>query len=193
MKKYLRAAAALVLVSCGGGEHVAPRNLDDACSIIDQRPQYLSSLRQTQANWGIPVNVQMAAIYQESKFVSNAKTPRKFFLGFIPTGRVSSAYGYTQALDGTWDDYQKATGSHFARRNQFDDATDFMGWYMNKAATELGIPRTDARDLYLAYHEGIGGYSKGSHNDKAWLLRVADEVGERAETYGYQLVACGKM
>ena len=30
------------------------------------------------------------------------------FSGLISSGRISSAYGYSQALDGTWKEYKKA-------------------------------------------------------------------------------------
>lgn len=192
MKKYLRLAVMLLLVSCGGGENRAPRDLDNACSILDERPRYLRALRESEQRWGVPMSVQMAAIYQESKFIGNAKTPHQFALGIIPLGRQSSAYGYSQAIDGTWDDYRDATGNRGARRNRFDDAADFMGWYMDRASSQLGIPKYDASNLYLAYHEGLAGYGRGSHNDKGWLLRVAANVGERADLYERQLIACGK-
>lgn len=193
MKRLVRLGALLALVSCGGGETRAPKNLDDACSILDQRPRYVRALADVNDDWDIPPNVVMAVIYQESKFISNAKTPHEYALGIIPTGRQSSAYGYSQAIDGTWDDYRDATGKRGARRNQFDDAVDFMGWYMNEAVAELGISRYDAEQLYLAYHDGINGYRRGTHRDKAWLIRVADEVGQRSELYQAQLIACGKF
>lgn len=192
MNRYLRLAVMLLLVSCGGRNYTAPRDLDDACSITDQRPRYLSAMQRAEGRWGVPVHVQMATIYQESKFVGNAKTPRKFFLGFIPTGRVSSAKGYSQALDGTWEDYQQATGNFGARRSEIEDATDFLGWYMDNIAQRVGVSKQDAANLYLAYHEGPGGYARGSHLGKAWLMRVAAEVGERADLYQRQLIACGK-
>jgi hypothetical protein len=37
--------------------------------------------------------VQMAIMKQESAFVADARPPRDWFLGFIPLGRPSSAYG----------------------------------------------------------------------------------------------------
>ncbi|MCV2873803.1 lytic transglycosylase [Defluviimonas sp. WL0050] len=193
MSRFLRMGVLLLLVSCGGGNNSAPRNLDNACSILDQRPRYLSAMQKAERRWGVPVHVQMATIYQESKFISNAKTPHKFALGVIPMGRQSSAYGYSQALDGTWEDYQRATRSHSARRNKITDATDFMGWYMDQSEQKLGISKWDATSQYLAYHEGQTGYARGSHMQKAWLLRVAAEVGQRAETYQRQLIACGKL
>ena len=93
----------LIVASCGGGSGSPPRNLDNACSIIKQRPEYLKAFRATERKWGVPMHVQMATIYQESRFRSDARTPHRFALGVIPLGRQSSAYGYSQALDGTWD------------------------------------------------------------------------------------------
>ena len=191
MSRVFRALAVLFLVaSCGGGNYSAPRNLDNACSILQQRPNYVGALRATERKWGVPMAVQMATIYQESKFVANARTPLRFRLGVIPVGRQSSAYGYGQALDGTWDEYRREQGRFGARRDNIRDATDFMGWYMTKSRDDLGIPLNDARNQYLAYHEGRTGYRRGSHNAKSWLLRVASEVGERAVVYNAQLANC---
>lgn len=192
MGKVLRLGVLLLLVSCGGNNS-APRNLENACDILDERPKYHDAMVRAQQRWGVPIHVQMATIYQESKFIGNARTPHKFALGIIPMGRQSSAYGYSQALDGTWDDYREATGERGARRNQFDDAVDFMGWYMDQSEKKLGISKWDAASQYLAYHEGRAGYQRGSHLEKAWLMRVASEVGQRAELYQNQLIVCGKL
>lgn len=114
----------------------------------------------------------------------------KYVLGVLPMGRQSSAYGYAQALDGTWKEYQRAEGGRSARRTNIRDATDFMGWYMNKTRDVTGVPLSDARNQYLAYHEGRTGYLRGSYNSKSWLLRVADEVGARSAMYQQQLASC---
>ena len=106
MSRLLRTIIILLLVaSCGGNNYRAPRNLDDACSIVKQRPQYLKAMEKTERKWDVPVPVQMAIIYQESKFIGNNRTPMRYALGVIPLGRQSSAYGYAQALDGTWKEY----------------------------------------------------------------------------------------
>ncbi|HKK85727.1 MAG TPA: lytic transglycosylase, partial [Roseovarius sp.] len=55
----------------------------------------------------------------------------------------------------------------------------------------LGISMSDARNQYLAYHEGRTGYSRGSYNAKPWLLRVSAKVEERARMYEAQLRSCG--
>lgn len=192
MSRFFRALVILSLVaSCGGGgSSSAPRNLDNACSIAKQRPQYLSAFRKTERKWGVPVHVQMAAMYQESKFKSDARTPLKYTLGVIPMGRQSSAFGYAQALDATWKEYQKEEGGRSARRDRIADASDFMGWYMNKSRDRNGIALNDATNQYLAYHEGHTGYSRGTFYGKSWLMRVASEVGQRSVTYRDQLSGC---
>ena len=192
MSRTLFAMAVVMLVaSCGGGNYSAPRDLDNACSIAQQRPSYMKAFRATEDKWGVPVHVQMATMHQESRFIGNAKTPRKYTLGIIPMGRVSSAYGYAQALDGTWEDYKRATGKRWAKRDRIKDASDFMGWYMVRSRSKNGIPLDDARNQYLAYHEGHTGYARGSYNRKSWLLDVANRVDRRSDTYQAQLAACG--
>ncbi|WP_192964999.1 lytic transglycosylase [Phycobacter azelaicus] len=183
----------LAVASCGGGYKSPPRNLDNACSIIKQRPEYLKAFRATERRWGVPVHVQMATIYHESRFDGDARTPHRYLLGVIPMGRQSSAYGYSQALDGTWDEYRRETGKRRAKRDRIRDASDFMGWYMNKTRERNGIPLYDARNQYLAYHEGHSGYARGTYRRKSWLIRVADKVEDRALMYQAQLAACRKF
>ncbi len=195
MSRLLRATVlVLFTASCGsGGNNSAPRHLDDACSILKQRPTYLKAMRKTSRRWGIPVNVQMAVIYQESKFIGNARTPFQYVLGVIPMGRQSSAYGFSQALDATWNEYRKSTGKWRAKRDRIGDATDFIGWYMDASTERLGISKADARAQYLAYHEGRTGYSRGSYRAKPWLMTIASEISQRSATYQEQLGACGKL
>ena len=192
MSRPLRALLMIViLASCGrGGYDSAPRDLDNACSILQQRPTYIRAFRATERKWGIPVHVQMATIYQESKFISDARTPFRYWIGVIPMGRQSSAYGYSQALDGTWDEYRVAQGKRGARRDDIADATDFMGWYMDGSTKMLGISKNDARAQYLAYHEGRTGYKNGTYRAKSWLMRVSSEVAARSEKYKSQLRSC---
>lgn len=182
--------AAVVVAACGGNNFSPPSDLDDACAIVDERPAYHRAMQKVERDWGVPVAVQMATIHQESRFIGNARTPREFALGIIPMGRQSSAYGYAQALDGTWEDYKRATGNRNARRDDIYDATDFMGWYMTQTNQRHGVPLYDARNLYLAYHEGQTGYGRGSYRRKPWLMNVAENVASRANLYHAQLISC---
>lgn len=192
-RNLLALGLVLLLAACAGGSKEPPRDLDNACAIVSERPQYLRAMRATERKWGVPVPVQMAIIHQESKFDGDAETPFRWELGVIPVGRVSTAYGYSQALDGTWDEYRDVTGNRRARRDDIRDATDFMGWYMNETRRRNGIPLDDAKRQYLAYHDGWTGYARGTYRSKAWLLRVSDRVASRAGTYENQLRACGKL
>ena len=191
MNRFLKLAIVGLVASCGGGgNYKAPRNLENACAIVAERPAYLRAMQKSERRWGIPIHVQMATIHQESKFIGDARTPHRYALGIIPIGRQSSAYGYSQALDGTWDEYRKKTGNRRAQRDDIRDATDFMGWYMNDSARMLGISKYDAASQYLAYHEGRQGFSNGSHRNKSWLMGVAGKVNARAELYRMQLASC---
>ena len=192
MSRWVLALGVVMALSGCATNKTPPRDLDDACSIVAQRPQYLRAMEATERRWDVPVPVQMAIIHQESKFDGDARTPYRWVLGVIPMGRQSSAFGYSQALDGTWQEYKKETGKRFARRDRIRDATDFMGWYMNKTVERNGIALTDARRQYLAYHEGHTGYRRGSYNRKSWLVRVARRVGDRAVMYDVQLRRCGR-
>ena len=134
----------------------------------------------------------MAIMHQESRFQSDARPPRRKLLGFIPWSRPSSAYGYPQAKDGTWKDYKRDAGGFGADRDDFADAIDFIGWYNFKSTRRNGISPHDTYGLYLAYHEGHGGYNRGSYLNKQWLIDVARKVNRRANSYQSQLNSCEK-
>jgi hypothetical protein len=42
----------------------------------------------------------------------------------------------------------------------------------------------------LAYHEGQGGWKKGTHQNKKWLIQVAKNVERNANMYNNQLKDC---
>jgi hypothetical protein len=112
--------------------------------------------------------------------------------GWFRTRQVprSSALGYAQAIDGTWEWYLKDTGQRRADRTDFADASDFIGWYMNLNSRMNGVSTRDAYNQYLAYHEGKAGYARGSYRNKAWLPPVAADVSEWAARYEAQLQSC---
>jgi hypothetical protein len=190
MKRALGAVLILMIVASCGGPKGSPRNLDNACLLLAERKPYARAFRNVERKYGVPTAVMMAMIHQESKFDGAARTPHRYALGVIPMGRQSSAYGYSQALDGTWEEYLQKTGNRGARRTNINDATDFMGWYMTETRDRLGIPLSDTYNQYLAYHDGRAGYARGSYKSKAWLVDVAQKVARRAEIYNIQLSNC---
>jgi len=189
MNRITRFLAVLLLAACGSSQ-APPPNMNDACAIAKDRRAWMRDMERTERKWGVPVPVQMSTIYHESKFEAKARTPVRWVLGVIPMGRRSSAYGFAQAIDGTWDWYRDSTGNRWAKRDRFGDASDFIGWYMDRTEKANGIAKHDARNQYLAYHEGHTGYARGSWRNKSWLVRVADSVADRAAMYDRQLRSC---
>jgi hypothetical protein len=167
-----------------------PSDVDNLCVIFEQKDDWYEDARGAQSRWGVPIPVMMAFVHQESRFVAKAKPPRKKILGFIPGSRPSDAYGYSQALGSTWGDYRRSAGRYGADRDDFGDAIDFVGWYNHQSWRRNGIDRNDPYRLYLAYHEGQGGYARGSFANKDWLLQVARKVADRSNRYERQLNGC---
>jgi hypothetical protein len=114
----------------------------------------------------------------------------QYFMWVIPVGRASNAYGYSQALKSTWSEYQRAVGSSFKRRDNFSSAYDFIQWYMNKSYKANKVSKWDAYAQYLNYHEGQGGYARGTYRKKKWLIGVAKKVDSRARRYAAQFKKC---
>lgn len=177
----------LVLSACTPAPPDKPENV---CSIFTQYPNWYWAANDTKKKWGVPVSVQMAIIFQESSFNAKAKPPRGKLLWVIPWKRPSTAQGYSQALNNTWVLYQKDTGNYDASRNNFKDASDFIGWYAHRAYVKAGISYYNASALYLAYHEGIGNYQNGTYMSKPWLINISKKVQSRANLYQQQLSVC---
>ena len=169
-----------------------PEQVDNVCDIFREKSGWYKDEKESRARWGVPISVSMAFMHQESRFVATAKPPRKKLWGVIPGPRPSDAYGYSQAKDSTWEWYQRSTGNYGADRDDFGDAIDFVGWYNNVSHKELGIDKQDAFRLYLAYHEGHGGYRKQSYRSKDWLVDVARKVDRQAKRYNSQLQECSE-
>ncbi len=183
----LACAALLALTACASGP---PDQVHDACLILEDNRAWWRALERTEERWGVSPGVQLAILKRESSFNARARPARTRLLGFIPGPRPSSAYGYAQALETTWHWYRRDTGRRRADRDDFSDAVDFIGWYAAKSRELAGVPSHDAYALYLTYHEGHGGYSRGTYRNKAWLLRAASEVRSDAARYNAQIAQC---
>ena len=166
-----------------------PANPEDLCAIFQEKSDWYEATLDMTKKWGTPPQVPMAMMYQESSFRYDAQPPMRYFL-FIPLGRPSSAYGFAQVKDETWADYQRETGNRWADRDDFADAIDFMGWYTAKAQKVNGVSKWDAYRQYLNYHEGWGGYRRGTYKQKAWLMRTAQKVEARSRRYAAQYRQC---
>lgn len=174
------------------GACVTPRPIyvEDACQLLAEHPPWRVATEDSYRHWGVPVAVQLAVMRQESGFKAKARPPRRKIIGMIPGSRPSTAYGYCQAKDETWQNYQTNTKQRLVSRTNFHDAADFVGWYANNAHRRLHIPPNDAYHFYLAYHEGLGGYERKTYMQKPWLVQVAKKVRYRAGIYDHQLERC---
>lgn len=178
---------AVMLTGCASSP---PTSVENACFIFEEKRDWYEASLETEEKYGLPMQVQLAIMRQESSFRHDAAPPRVTVLGIPMWWRQSSAYGYAQAKDGTWDWYIDKTGNYGADRDDYDDAVDFMGWYTTVSQQTLGISKWDAYNQYLAYHEGHGGWKRKTYNKKPWLLSVARKVDANARMYGEQLRGC---
>ena len=167
-----------------------PQQQENICTIFKEKTSWYRLVNRSEEKWGAPIHVQMSILRQESAFQNRAKPERTKLLGIVPWKRKTSAFGYSQAVDGTWDWYKKETKKVLASRVNFVDAIDFTGWYINKTNKINGIKKNDAYNQYLAYHEGHGGFKSKTYNDKDWLLKTAEKVDQRANKYKHQLDQC---
>lgn len=181
-----------ILLLLAGCVTSPPKHVDNICHIFDEKDDWYEDAKDAQQKWGSSIAVMMAIMHQESRFRPKAKTPRTRILWVIPGPRKSTAYGFSQAKDDTWDWYKDKTGNWGADRDEFDDAIDFIGWYNSVSEKRSGIKRNDAYHLYLAYHEGHGGFNRRTFKSKAWLKQVARKVSGKSAVYQRQLNGCQK-
>ncbi len=179
-----------LLISITSCSHKRPKDLNNICSIFNEKKRWYKYVEKSKNKWGTPIPIQMAILQQESGFRYDAKPQRKKLLGFIPWKRESSAYGYAQVLTETWKEYRKDTKNRGADRDKFKDAIDFVGWYTYNTQLQVNVSKWDAYNQYLAYHEGRGGFKKKSYEGKQWLIQVAEKVARNAKKFSTQLKAC---
>ena len=109
----------VVTLISAGCTTLPPKNLDNICDIFEQHHSWYKSSKHAFETYGLPIHVQMAIIHQESRFRADSKPERTWILGIIPWFRPSSAYGYAQVKDETWEWYREKSGNDWAYWNHF--------------------------------------------------------------------------
>lgn len=180
----------LMLAGCA----TAPSRVSNACAIFSEKDGLFGNWRRAavkaERQYGVPVPILLATIYAESGFRPYARPPRTKLLGFIPWKRPSSAYGYAQAIDGTWETYKRSTGRWSASRTNFGDAVHFVAWYHRLSHQKNGIALNDPYRLYLAYHSGQEGYDRGAYRARPEAMSGARRTAQQAQRYAAQLQRC---
>ena len=170
---------AVVLVSCSSSNNLEGVDLKNACRILQKQPQWQQDLKQAHKHWGIPPALILAVIYKESDFKADAHH------------RHSSAYGYAQVIDGTWNEYEQAV-DHSVSRSSFKDSADFIGWYMSRMKDKYNLSWQQPGELYLTYMLGSTGYKRyrnaGQQNSSK--ARLAARVAGYTRHYRNQLDQC---
>lgn len=183
-----------LLLALGGCTAAQPANIQDACAIFREKGGWFDNwhrhARRSEREFGVPIPVMMATIYKESSFRARAKPPRRRLLGVIPWRRPSNAYGYAQALKGTWAEYREQTGRRRAKRHRFRDAVHFVGWYHHQSHRRNGIALDDAYNLYLSYYAGPTGYARGVWKSSPHMQTAAANVASMTAIYRRQLASC---
>ena len=177
----------IFMVACTSMKQI---NTTNSCILFDSKKSWYKSTKKSFDKWGVPIALQLAIINQESSFHQFAKPKRKRLIGIIPGSRPSTAFGYAQVTNPTWNWYKSRTGNINASRANFQDVTDFIGWYSEQSKKMLGISKNDFYNQYLAYHEGQSGWKNKSFSSKKWLLSVAKKVETTANKYNNQLREC---
>lgn len=116
-------------------------------------------------------------MHRESNFKAQAKNPH------------STAYGYAQVINATWREFESKLGQP-RKRDNFHHASEFIGWYGKQMQQSLGINPNNAADLYIAYHDGSGGYKRAKRNQKSVAAKLARHVAADALRYRNQLAGC---
>jgi len=167
-----------------------PKSTSNSCEIFNEKYFWYKHAKKTEKKWGTPISLQLAIIKMESDFNWLAKPPRHKLFKVIPYKRPSSSLGYSQAVEGTWDQYKNETNKPLATRLRFKDSVDFIGWYTNKTEKILKISKKDSFRQYIAYHEGWGNYKNYKKNAK--VISLAKKVEQNTNKYKKQLNDCKK-
>lgn len=192
--KLFVAIATIYMISCAtsrpsediGSVESKPKNIDNICSIFNEKSHWIGDASNSHEKWGIPVELMMAIIRHESSFRAAARP-------LDSRGRrISSALGYAQAIDGTWNIYRRENNKHRAKRTSFTNAIDFVGWYSSKSIKKGDdISPFDVNALYVFYHDGWEALPEdGSRELKSEVLKVAAKVYKRTLLYHRQLKDC---
>ena len=186
--KILKINCLIILLLLFSSCSSIPKNTLNSCSIFEEKYLWYKHTKKTEKKWGTPVYLQLASINMESNFNRFAKPPRRKLFKVVPYKRLSSSFGYSQAIKGTWKQYKEETGSKFATRSRFKDSVDFIGWYTNKTEKILKVSKKDAFRQYVAYHEGWGNYKNYKKNNK--VINLAKRVEKQSNIYKKQLSDC---
>ena len=175
-----------IITSCSS----VPKYPQNACKIFGENYLWYKSAKKSSDTYGAPIHIILAIVNKESGFNRWAKPKRHKLFKIIPYKRPSSSFGYSQAVNKTWELYKTETNSPLALRTRFKDSVMFIGWYMNKTKKTNNISMNDAYRQYLNYYLGWGNYSKKVYKSDKNAIIYAKKVEKQSNIYKNQLKEC---
>ena len=176
------------LTSCSS----VPKYPQNACKIFGQKYLWYKSTKKSSDTYGAPIHIILAFVNKESGFNRWAKPKRKKLFKILPYKRPSSSFGYSQAVNKTWELYKTETNNPLALRTRFKDSVMFIGWYMSKTKKINKISLNDSYRQYLNYYLGWGNYAKKTYKTDKKAIIYAKKVQEQSKIYKNQLTECQK-
>ena len=169
-----------------------PKYPQNACKIFGENYLWYKSAKKSSETYGAPVHMILAFVKKESGFNRWAKPKRKKLFKVLPYKRPSSSFGYSQAVNKTWELYKNETNNPLALRSRFKDSVMFIGWYIKKTNKINKIPFNDSYRQYLNYYLGWGAYSKKVYKIDKKAIIFAKSVEKQSKIYKKQLRECQK-
>tara|TARA_B100000686_G_C16503003_1_gene818066 strand:- start:128 stop:685 length:558 start_codon:yes stop_codon:yes gene_type:complete len=169
-----------------------PKYPQNACKIFGENYLWYKSIKKSSETYNVPIHIILSFVNKESGFNRWAKPKRTKLFKIVPYKRPSSSFGYSQAVNKTWDLYKTETNSPLALRARFKDSVMFIGWYMNKTKQINKIPLNDPYRQYLNYYLGWGNYAKKTYKTDKKAILFAKSVQKQSKIYRSQLIECEK-
>ena len=169
-----------------------PKYPQNACKIFGENYLWYKSVKKSSETYGAPIHIILSFVNKESGFNRWAKPKRKKLFKIVPYKRPSSSFGYSQAINKTWELYKQETDNPLALRARFKDSVMFIGWYVNKTHKINKIPLNDSYRQYLNYYLGWGNYAKKVYKTDKNAVLFAKSVEKQSKIYKRQLRECKK-
>ena len=182
-------AATLCLCGCHMPIRKAP--MRNACDFLYANPRVNQYVRHYAPTPGKQA-LTLAFIKHESGFQAKARPVKKWLIrGWIPWTYHSSARGYAQITDATWQDFSQAQNG-LVSRYALVDHIHFINWYFYKHERHLSNPG-NFYEAYFLYHDGPAGYYQKKYRRSHRLHRFTQRVAADAQRYQHQLANCQQV
>ena len=98
----------LFMVAC---TKIETTYVEDSCKLFQNKKNWYKATKSSYEKWQATISLQLAIINQESSFNQFAKPKRNKIFGIIPSSRPSTAFGYAQVTNPTWNWYKTRTNN----------------------------------------------------------------------------------